>query len=362
MKITVEQSILIAGLTKVQSAVSSRPTIPVLSNILFVAEDGILKLTATDLEVSISTSIEAEVTTPGKTTLPAKKFIQFIRQFPSDKITIDTDENHVSNISCQGIKHVENGLSDAEFPSENDIADARSFTFESMKLKKMMDKISYSVSNDETRLVLNGIFLSIRQGTLTAVATDGRRMALMESLIDSEEDTDGDTILPSKAVSELAKVLSADGNVTVQLGDVYASFEVGNTKLQTKLIEGTYPNYRQVIPASFSQQIAIPREKFNTALQCVSPQLTETSSAVKIAMTAAEIVVSATSNSGTSSAPVGVSYDGEETAISFNPTFIMDPLRKLENDEVILKFNDKISPIGLYGDEGFLYIIMPMRN
>ncbi|MCH2205796.1 MAG: DNA polymerase III subunit beta [Lentisphaerales bacterium] len=362
MKITIDQSALASGLAHVQSAVSNRPTIPVLSNLLLQAENGQLTITATDLDLSISTSLECSVEAEGSTTLPAKKLIQIIRQLNDAPVTIDTDENHVSSISCHNSFFKLLGINDSEFPTEDGLEEARTFTLPNIQLRKMLEKISYSVSTDETRHVLNGILLSIREGTLTAVATDGRRLALIETVLDSSEVVDGDTILPSKAVSELQKLLSDAGEVKISLGDTRALFETNNTVMRTKLVEGTYPNYRQVIPGGFSQMIEIPREELSKALSRVSLILTESGSSVKLEMESDKVILSASSNADESSEPIPVTYLGDNLAISFNPNFLHEPLKKLDCNNITIKFNDKISPIGIFGDEGFLYVIMPMRN
>ena len=362
MKITIDQSVLVTGLTHIQNAVSNRPTIPVLSNVLLSAEGNELTLTATDLDLSVTTKVECTVEREGKTTLPAKKLVQIVRQLPSAPVTVDTDENQVSSISCNHSFFKILGISDLEFPVESGLDEARIFTLPNDQFKRMLEKISYSVSTDETRLVLNGILLSIREGTLTSVATDGRRLALMETVLDADQVLDGDTILPSKAVTELQKLLSEKGEVKISLGDSRATFETNNTVLRTKLIEGNYPNYRQVIPGGFTEMCEIPREDLTKAINRVSLILTDTSSSVKMAIENDKVVVSATSNADESSEPIALSYMGTPISISFNPSFIQEPLKRLDCNNITLKFNDKISPIGLFGDEGFLYVIMPMRN
>ena len=184
----------------------------------------------------------------------------------------------------------------------------------------------------------------------------------METILDSDDLIDGDTILPSKAVSEVQKLLSVEGDVNISLGNARAIFETGNTVLRTKLVEGNYPNYRQVIPSGFSESISIPREDLGKALTRVSLVLNDNSSSVKMDMKADMVVVSANSNTDESSEPVMVDYPGTPISISFNPHFIQEPLKYLDCNNIELRFNDKISPIGVFGDEGFLYVIMPMRN
>ena len=181
MKFTIDQAVLASGLARVQSAISSRPTVPVLANILLTAKGDELTLNSTDLDLSLTTTLSCSVEREGSTTLPAKKFLSIVRQLPSAPVTVDTDENQASSISCNTSFFRILGMSDAEFPLEKELTEVRSFSLKNEQFRKMLEKISYSVSTDETRLVLNGILLSIREGSMTAVATDGRRLALMET-------------------------------------------------------------------------------------------------------------------------------------------------------------------------------------
>lgn len=362
MKITIDQSSLAEGLNKIQSAISSRPTIPILSNVHLVALDNSLVLTATDLDISVTTTIACSVEREGSTTLPAKKLTQIIRQLPSFPVTIDTDMSHISSISCQHSFFKIQGISDLEFPIDNELDNPRVFTLSNHKLRKMLDNISYAVSLDDTRVVLMGILLSVREGTLTSVATDGRRLALMETSLDTDENLDGDTILPIKMVNELQKLLSSEGEVKVSLSESRAAFTTNHTVMRTKLIEGNYPNYRQVIPSGFTEMIEIPREELSKAISRVSLILSDSGASVKLAMTSKSVLVSAVSNTDESSEPIAVNYIGTPLTISLNPAYIQEPLKRLECNNITFKFNDKVSPIGVFGDEGYLYVIMPMRN
>jgi DNA polymerase-3 subunit beta len=198
---------------------------------------------------------------------------------------------------------------------------------------------------------------------LTAVATDGRRLALVERPLADDEVPEGDAILPGKVVSELEKLVPDDGAITIQLTDARASFRFGDTVLTSKLVDGNYPNYRQVIPTVFSNAATIPRATFAEVLNRVSMVLSDTSSSLTLKLAEATATVCAVSSDvGEASEPFEVSYDGEPVEISFNPQFLMEPLRFLESDQVTLHFNDRFSPMTLSADEGFVYVIMPMRH
>jgi DNA polymerase-3 subunit beta len=230
-------------------------------------------------------------------------------------------------------------------------------------LRKAFTKVSFASSVEENRHVLNGTLLSIRGGIMTVVATDGRRLALIEHPLDENSVPDGDVILPPKVVGELEKTLEGDQKITVRLSDSKVAFEMPDTHITSKLVEGTYPNYRQVIPENFTQSVSIPRLVFADALARVSMVVSESSAAVKLELNNTEMVISAFSNEfGEAKEPLDVSYEGAPLDISFNPVFFSDPLRRLECDQLIMQFNDEFSPIAMSGDEGFMYVVMPMRG
>lgn len=363
MKVTLSRDLLANALRKVLSVVSSRTTLPVLSNVLLEAEDGKLALTGTDLEVSIRTQVPATVTDAGNLTLLAKKFGQIVSALPAGDVTLETQANQGVSISCKRSFFRVNGLDGAEFPREQESDSAWSFTSTANEFKKILGKVSYAASPDESRQVLNGILVSLRTGILTTAATDSRRLALVEKPLAGENPGEGDVILPPKVVGEIQKIFESEEPLTVQLSEKRIVFKTGDTVVTSKLVEGNYPNYRQVIPGTFGRSIVLPREELVNVLTRVGMVVSETSASVKFKVENAQIVVSASSPEyGESSEPVDVAYEGPGVQLAFNPGFLMEPLKHLECDKVVLQFNDEYSPVALSGDEGFLYILMPMRT
>ncbi|MFO7820838.1 MAG: DNA polymerase III subunit beta [Lentisphaeria bacterium] len=363
MKITVKKNALSDVLRKVLSAVNTKTTIPVLNNVHLEASGDSLAVAATDLEVFIRSKAVGNVEREGKTTLPARKFGQIISALPDGDIVLETDENEQTSISCERSFFRMVGLSAEEFPTEDDEEGEWNFTLPASAFKKMLDKVSYAASTDESRHVLNGILLSIREGVVTSVGTDGRRLALLESPLDNENAADGDVILPPKVIGELIKLLDQDKELNIQLTESRASFLLSDTLITSKLVEGSYPNYRQVIPGGFNNSAVLPRDAFAEAVNRVAMVVTESSSSVRLNLENGKATVSASSAEvGESNEPLEVSYEGEPLDISLNPQFLMEPLRHMECDQVVLQFNDQFSPVSISGDEGFLYIIMPMRT
>lgn len=363
MKTTVSKDALNAVIRNVLNAVNAKTTVPVLNNILLEADETGLILEATDLEMYVRCRIDAVTESPGVTTLPAKKFAQIISALPSGDVILESNEKQQTKINCAKARFRMLGMVADEFPREEEVSGEWNFTLPGGELKRSLAKVSYASSMDETRPTLNGTLLSVRNGMVTTVSTDGRRLALIERQVDNESEVDCDVILPPKVVGELIKVLSGDTPVSINLSESRASFLFGDTLIISKLVDGSYPNYRQVIPANFSQQAVFPREAFKTVLSRVRMVISDDSASVSVGLNKAEATINALSSDiGEGEEPMDISYEGEPVTMSFNPDFLMDPLNNLEADQVVLQFNDEYSPMAISGDEGFLYIIMPMRS
>jgi DNA polymerase-3 subunit beta len=235
------------------------------------------------------------------------------------------------------------------------------------KIRSMLKKTSFAISTDESRYVLNGIFLSLKEHKLTMVATDGRRLALVDEEVDISEKSQGEFIVPAKAVSELNRLLTDKGEVEIRYSDNQASFTLKDEKgfsvlIITKLIEGNYPNYRQVIPGEAKERVALQREEFLHALKRAEIMTSDKSNSVKLAFAKNNLAITANSPEvGEARETLAINYKGKEMAIAFNPKYMIDPLNALTEDEVFLELIDELSP-GVFKINGpFLYVVMPMR-
>lgn len=362
MKFSISKEALLDGLQKVQHVVSTRTTLPILSNVLLVAEDGKLRLTTTDLDVGITGSVEAKVDKPGATTLPAKKLVNIIRELPASEVEISVDAKNVASIQCGPSFFKIIGLGKDDFPPLPDFADAKEYRIPQELLRNGLKKTVYAISTDETRYVLNGIYTSFREGKLTLVATDGRRLAMIENDLDFPASQEVDVIVPTKAVQELLRLLSDSGEVLVKLSGSQISFAIGESLLVSKLIEGNYPNYRQVIPGDSSERVELPREAMLETVRRVSLLSSDKSNSVKLVFSDNKVEVTANSpDVGEARETLEVPYDGKPLQIAFNPEFLKAPLHNLDEETVYLDLIDEMSP-GVVRIEGtFLYVIMPMR-
>ncbi|MCE9608741.1 MAG: DNA polymerase III subunit beta [Chthoniobacter sp.] len=362
MKFSVSKEKLLAGLQTVQNVVSTRTTLPILSNVLLQATDGQLRLTTTDLDVGVSGVIDAQVEKPGATTLPARRLANIVRELPAAEVQIEIDSKNVASIRCGQSFFKILGLPEEEFPPLPKFEGAKTFTIHQQALRDALKKTSYAISTDETRYVLNGILFSFKENKLTMVATDGRRLALVDLEVEFPRSSEGEPIVPTKCVTELGRLLGDEGDVRVSVGDSQISFEIGGTLLVSKLIEGNYPNYRQVIPGEAKERITLERETFLNAVHRVSLLSSEKSNSVKLVFTKNNIEIAAnTPDIGEAHESLPVAYKGREFSIAFNPEFLQAPLRALPNDEIFLDLIDEMSPGVIKIQSPYLYVLMPMR-
>jgi DNA polymerase III subunit beta len=362
MKFSVTKEKLLEGLQQVQNVVSTRTTLPILSNVLLQADGSEVHLTTTDLDVGVRGSCEAQVDKEGATTLPARRLFNIVRELPSSEIQFDVDGKNAASIRSGQSFFKILGLPEEEFPPLPKFEDAKVVTIRQKDLRDGLRKTSYAISTDETRYVLNGILFSFKDNKLTLVATDGRRLAMVEIELEFPRSHETDIIIPTKAVTELQRLLTDDGDAKVSMGNGQIAFDLNKTLLVSKLIEGNYPNYRQVIPAEAKERVKLERETFLNSLRRVSLLASDKSNSIKLNFGKNNIDITAnTPEVGEAKESLPVQYKGRDFSIAFNPEFLMAPLRALTEDEVFLDLIDEMSPGVLKIQTPFLYVLMPMR-
>lgn len=362
MKFTIAKSVFLEALSHVQNVVSNRATLPILSNVMLEANGGQIRLTTTDLDVGITGITNAEIEKDGATTLPVKKLTSIIAALPAETVEVSVDNKNVASIKSGPSFFKIIGLGVDEFPPLAKFEEANEYKISQGLLLDALKKTHYAISTDETRYVLNGIFVSFKEGKLTLVATDGRRLAMVENELEFPASHETDIIIPTKAVQELQRLLEDDGEIIVKLTANQISFEANGNLLVSKLIEGNYPNYRQVIPSAPQERIKIERNTFLQTIRRVSLLASDSSNSVRLSFSEHNIDVSANAQDvGEAKESVQVDYSGNEFSIAFNPEFLMAPLKNLAEDDVYLDLIDEMNPGVVRIDGSFLYVIMPMR-
>ncbi len=364
MKFTISKQKFLDGLRQVASVVSSKTTLPILSNVKMEVENGFLRFTATDLDVCVTGLVPANVIREGSVTLPAKKLVSIISELPDSEVQVDVNSHNQASVECGRSQFKLNGLSADEFPELPSFEHATVYEVEQNVLREGIRRTEYAISSDSSRYVLNGISLSFRNGRMTLVATDGRRLALAETALEVPEEQQLDAILPTKAVGELRRLLDEAGKVTIRFTRNQASFEINDTLLISKLIDGNYPNYRQVIPSDCRESIELPCGELLETVRRVSLLSVDKSTNIKLNFSENELeVVSSAEGVGEARESISINYAGAPLSISFNPEFFMAPLKTMSGDTVItLNLIDEMSPGVLKIGEEFLYVLMPMRS
>lgn len=367
MNLIIAKEQIINGLQAVQNIVSTRTTLPILSNVLLRAENDRLELTATDLDVTISCAVEAQVKVSGMTTVPVKRLFGIVRELGNSEIKIEVDDKNVASVRSGPSFYKINGLTAEEFPPLPKFKEDKKVVLPQETVRNMLKRTAFAVSTDETRYVLNGIFFSLKDHKLTMVATDGRRLALADEDVELLEKGQGDFIVPAKAVNELTRLMQEKGEVEINYTENQAAFTLRDDKgssvlVITKLIEGNYPNYKQVIPGEMKERISLIREEFLHALRRAEIMTSEKANSVKLAFGKNNLAITANApDVGEAQESIAINYKGSETTIAFNPRYLIDPLSALPNEEVFFELIDELSPGVIKINGPFLYVVMPMR-
>jgi DNA polymerase-3 subunit beta len=362
MKFAIVRSKFLEALQTVQNVVSAKGSLQILSNALIHVEDNQMCITTTDLDMAVKCFVECEGERSGSTTLPIRRVASIIRELDEGRILVDVNEDDVASVQSGSSFFKIIGLPTRDFPPVPAADGKFCYRIDQGAFREMLRKTSYAASMDETRRVLNGVLLAFKGNKLTMVATDGRRLALVEHEIEFPPEAETEMILPTKAVSELMRILSNDGELKIYAQKNQVIFELGTTMLSSKLIDGVYPNYRQVIPSGCDERVTIERELFLSALRRVSVVTTDKSNATRLTFSANQLTISTnTPDVGEGRDTVPVKYAGKEISIIFNPEYVMDPLRNIDDDEVFIEMNDGHSPALLKCSIPFLYVLMPLR-
>ncbi|MBQ7696010.1 MAG: DNA polymerase III subunit beta [Lentisphaeria bacterium] len=363
MKFKVNREKLSKALQKVGGLTGSRNIMPLLNNVLLRAEDNMLYLTTSDLEMRMNTSIEAEVQEPGITTVPSKQLSSLTSSMNGADVEFTVDDGDHINIICGTGKFRLLGLPGADYPVENEFTPQREVRIRESEFKSLINSVSYAVSQDASRKALTGVFFNIVDGTLALVATDGKRLAMHEKTPESVTGDNGSAIVPLKAVAKVSSMLEGDGTLKIAIGDKFCSFETAGFSMSSKLIEGNYPNYRSVVPTSFEQIIVLPVEPLLSKVETVSLMLPDATFSVVLKFGDNRVNIEAVSSElGEGSDFVEVQFEGEPFEVSFNPHFLIAPLKNTGAETIKFKLNDPLNPVAFEAEEGFVNVIMPIRK
>jgi DNA polymerase-3 subunit beta len=373
MKFKVNRNHFFNGLSSVTNVVGNRTTMPILQNVLIEAEGDTVTLTTTNLDLGICCRIKATVTSPGRITLPIKKLVPIVRSLSQAETAVElTGKDRVKITSGSSVFQIA-GLPADQFPPISNFAGQPTISLQQDDLGDMLRKVSYAQSSDENRYILNGVFFEFASGKLTVVATDGRRLAKCERKIAGAEKSLA-LILPARTILELMRLLKAGGTAHIAHNERQVGFTIDIPKneeglvdriqLVSKVVEGNYPNYRQVIPKETGSKVRLEREKVLESVSRAQLMTDDRNNTIRLTISkkTQNLEISAKSDSGEAHEPITVKYDGPEVTIAFNPQYVIDPLKALTDDEIDFEFKDEMSPGVLRGlKDDFLCVVMPQR-
>jgi len=371
MELVVGKNQLLRELQLFQGIVERKNTIPILANVLIEAKGNEVRMLATDLEVALRSRCDAAVSKGGSLTLPAKKLYEIVKALPETDVRIQEDKNGVK-VAADKFDSRMQTLPREDFPSLPETTGAASATLPREALREMVAKTQFAITGEDTRYFLNGALFVLRSDSMSLVATDGHRLALVTVKREGADEAvkageEVKVILPKKTLLELGKLLSeSDGDIRYERGENHLFFGVGDRVLISRMIDGQFPAYERVIPKGNDKDIEFERERLTNAVKRVALLSNERSRAVKFEIDKGKVdVTSSSSEFGEAREQLTVEYQGAPLAISFNAQYVLDFLNVADTDVVSLSLKDEVSqavmkPVGAQGYD-YTYVIMPMR-
>lgn len=363
MEVIISKEDLLKGIQTVQGAVSSKNTLPILNNILIETQNEQIKLTATDLDIAITVYIPAQIKTPGNITVPAKRFSDIIKELrATDLVQINVKKN--SSVTIESGRAVLKlmGLPKDDFPDIPEFQIANSTSFPQNILSRMIKMTAFAMSRDEARYVLNGVLFSFQDKILRLVATDGRRLALVEKALPKPFGAAKNIIIPNKTIQELARNLGEEGDVVLNIKGNQLQFKINSIVITSRVIDGEFPNYEQVIPKKTKEQVWINTQDFLSAARRASIFTNQESQSIKIDLTKNRMVISKnTPDVGEVREEIDAEYSGAELSIGFNPSYLIDVLKNIEDEKVQFGLTDPEKPGMIKAEEDYTYIVLPMQ-
>jgi DNA polymerase-3 subunit beta len=373
MRVICGKDELLRGIQIISPVTQSKNTLPALSNFLFETERNRIKLSSTDLEVALQCYIKGEIIEDGGITIPSKRFTDIVKElFVNDEIEIKADETNQINIKSGKSKFNLMGISKTEYPVIPGPPEKNNFTIKRKIFAAMLKKTVFAASRDSQRYVLNGVYFMLGDGKLEMVATDGRRLAYAKTNIITQAEIKGKAIIPTKAVNDILKLLSSDINsedIKIGITNNRISAEIDDITLISTLVEGTFPNYEQVIPKKSDLKVKLNVKNALVAVKQMALLTdnrisTDKSAAVKFYFSLNLLKISASSAGiGSGETELEIEYKNNPAEINFNPDFIKEILQSIDEDSAIFEFNNSLNPAVIFPetDKNYLCVIMPMR-
>jgi DNA polymerase-3 subunit beta len=367
MRFTISREKLQEGLAAVTAAVPAKTTLPVLSNLLVETTERGIRFSATDLDIAVSTEVSADVETPGAITIPAKKLSEIARELPPSPVKVSASGEQRVTIECGRSKFKLLGLPRDEFPTFPTVRFNDSWRVKSGELQKLISHVAFAVSTEESRPILNGVLWELREDRMRMVATNGHRLSKMELPVVASSAPPGDLIVPPKALEQIKRLFPAEEELEIARGENHLGFRSPFTSVFTRLVEGPYPNYEQVIPKDNDRFCLCDKAALTSALKRMSVIASDQTHRIKMSFNTGMLKFSVTTpDLGEASDELPVNYNGDQLDIGFNATYLLEILRYMPTEQVRLTFKAPeraatIEPEGWDDPAKYLCLVMPLR-
>ncbi len=356
-----------SSLSAVSHALSTKGSLPVLSYILLEASGKSLSLSATNLELAITTVIEAEIEKEGSVCAPGKLLTDLASSLPSGEIKVSVKDN-ILDVESQNVKSKLNGIASTEFPKLALGTKEEFLSLDPAQFCKSLPSVIFSAATDESRPVLTGVLFDVTEDVLTLVGVDGFRLSERKLKLTQKADKHIHVVIPARPLSEIGRLISGEGSLKVFLddGENQIIFRTERFEISSRLIEGAFPDYRKIIPASFISRASVPAEEFRKSVKLASLFAKDSSNVIKITLSPSESLITLGANTpeiGENETKISARIEGEGLNVAFNNRYLSDCLSNITDTEIIFQASGELSP-GLFTsskDENFLHIIMPVR-
>ena len=366
MKLTVARERLQEGLVAVAASVPAKTTLPVLANILVEATKDGLRLSGTDLDVAVSTVVPADVDAEGAVTLPARKLVEIVRELPSAGVRITAAGEQRVQLECGRAKFKLLGIPKEEFPRFPAVKFDKGWRVTSGDLQKLINCVAFAASTEESRPILNGVLWELRPERMRMVATNGHRLARLDIPVSGGQES-ADLIVPPKALEQVRRLFGPSDEIEIARSENHLGFRSGQTLVFSRLIEGPYPNYEQVIPRENDKIATVDRQSLAAALRRVGVVASDQTHRVRLGFAAGTLRFSVnTPDLGEAHDEIAVTYDGDALDIGFNASYLLEILKFMPTDEVRVTFKAPeraatVEPVGWDDTASYLCLVMPLR-
>jgi DNA polymerase-3 subunit beta len=367
MRFTISREKLQEGLAAVASAVPSKTTLPVLANLLVQATEKGIRISGTDLDIAVSTEVTADVEAAGAITIPARKLSEIARELPPAPVKISAAGDQRITLECGRSKFKLLGLPKSEFPSFPAVKFEKALRIPSGDLQKLISHTAFAASTEESRPILNGVLWELRPEHMRMVATNGHRLAKMDVPVKMASAPSSDLIIPPKALEQIRRLFPAEEELEVAQGENHLGFRSPFTAVYTRLIEGPYPSYDQVIPRDNDKYAIIDKVAFTGALKRMSVVASDQTHRIRLSFNSGMLKFSvSTPDLGEAQDELPVRYNGDPLDIGFNAAYLLEILRYMPTEEIRLTFKAPeraatIEPEGWSDSAKYLCLLMPLR-